>query len=97
MQPTHIAAKEARIRFGELLERARYGGLSYIITKKGKPVARLEGLLPYKRNQKNKKADNVFRVFDLGTITIAHIRRTSLYEDRLSRTLGYKYPRVRNK
>lgn len=44
MNTIKIPAKQARVQFGELLERARWGNERFLITKKGKPMAYLIGV-----------------------------------------------------
>lgn len=39
--PTPIAVEEARAQLGELLNRVGYGREEFVITRHGKPVARL--------------------------------------------------------
>ena len=46
--PEEIPAKEARVRFGEVIDRARYGHTSFLVKKAGKPMAIILGIEDYK-------------------------------------------------
>ena len=45
--PKEIKAAEARIKFGELIDTARYAHTHYLVTKAGKPMAIILGVEDY--------------------------------------------------
>ena len=45
--PKEIPAKEARVKFGEIIDRARYGHTQYLVKKGAKPMAVILGVEDY--------------------------------------------------
>jgi len=91
----NIPAKQARVKFGEIINQANYEGKSFVITKQGKPVARLEGIARPDRdeNQDGKKSNKRkaprFPEFDLGPTDNKVLSRKTIYADRLTRAAGH--------
>ena len=47
--PPQVGAREAHLRFGELVQRAQYGDERVIITRHGRPAAMLIGISDFER------------------------------------------------
>ena len=89
MNTIKIPAKQARIKFGELLERARWGDTRFLITKKEKPLAYLTGVEVEKPKKQKHKARFPFKGHDLGVFKTPLTRRDMYYNERLDSTLGH--------
>ena len=94
MTTIRIPAKQARIQFGELLERARWGNERFLITKKAKPLAYITGVQEELNKKVQVKRGKVkqkkfpFKAYPLG-IKIPLTREYMYYDERLDRTLGH--------
>lgn len=79
---TIIPAKQARIRFGEILDKSYYEGEQFLVVKKKTPMAIIVGVpvwkkLQSKRNRKTQLPQ--FKASDLGEMKIP-LTREYMYE-----------------
>ena len=88
MNTIKIPAKQARIKFGELLERARWGDVRFLITKKDRPLGYLSGLQEAKKKKDKMSKPFPFKGRPLGAFKTP-LTREYMYDQRLDRTLGH--------
>lgn len=76
-----IPAKQARIRFGEILGEAFYQDKRFLVTKKNKPMVIIVGMCDWERLNKKalSKKKPRFRAYNLGRIEIP-LTRDKMYE-----------------
>jgi antitoxin (DNA-binding transcriptional repressor) of toxin-antitoxin stability system len=61
--PTELSAMEARKQFGELMNRAYYGGESFIIKRDDMPMVKIEPV--YSDREKEKARERFFAAVEL--------------------------------
>ncbi len=77
-----IPAKQARMRFGEILDKSYYNGDQFLIIKKKTPVAIIVGVRAWEKMQNAQNAKSPLPRFtssDLGKMKISLIRE-NMYE-----------------
>ena len=72
-KPTIISAKNARVRFGEVLDEAFYKGREFLVMKKNKPMAMVIGMPTWEKTKQNgsqtkdqKDEKTKFKAYNMG-------------------------------
>jgi prevent-host-death family protein len=80
---TQISAREANQRFSEVLAKVENEGQGFVVTKRGRPVARILPLEPDDRGISPEKAAALHRLFESAKpLGVGRMTRDELHERR---------------